>query len=636
MQQRLKAQEMKARAINLVELSFMEGDHAILSPQLLALKLGNRVHPLDIGVFAFSVRGRFDPRKGTYWVDESSLVSSRKNLIISLLDDFYTSGAGDGSINTDIKNFEYAVNWCDANECVDIFCSPESARLGYMKFSNHLFQEILKIDGASPLSCQARQRMLRKALQLQFPGDYEHIVAGVLPIRHIREGLEPPEKENVSSYVDICLAIALTFSRFLISAATFPLKFEGKGYHTYIYPLNGTFVTPYAELPHAFRAYDFANGRIRMPAELENIPWKTARMSVVNAHETVRDANSDEYHYSKMRLASLAMQAYACLINLVVGANSGELVQFLYDDALELVKSPLKKELSAIKLRARGLEVSYTIGRGPGMKILKEFLIFREWVLNGRHCEFLFFKPVVGESVGSKSWGSEQLNTDFSTRFFRRIQGVFVPATAKNIPPVRVRKYKSLTLHLLKNSPLLVSAVMNHSVKTNIESYSGIGHANQKTEFTNYWAAIKKAAMRARDAAPTDGVSIAAGHCGKINNPERDIPVAAIEPDCNSPYGCLFCVNYQVHSDETDIHKLTSFQYVIDAVRQNAPVFKFSEETFKDLAVRIEVVLAAISQRSETTSKLVESVRNKVFDLGILTPFWEQRLQRYEKMGIYF
>ena len=95
-------------------------------------------------------------------------------------------------------------------------------------------------------------------------------------------------------------------------------------------------------------------------------------------------------------------------------------------------------------------------------------------------------------------------------------------------------------------------------------------------------------------------------------------------------------MNYQVHSDETDIHKLTSFQYVIDAVRQNAPVFKFSEETFKDLAVRIEVVLAAISQRSETTSKLVESVRNKVFDLGILTPFWEQRLQRYEKMGIYF
>ncbi len=629
-------QGLKARSINLVELSFMGGAHAILSPQLLALKLGNRVHPLDIGVFAYSVRGRFDPRKGSYWVDEGSLVSSRQKLIISLLDDFYISGAGDGTINTDIKNFEYAINWCDANECVDIFCSPESARLGYMKFSNHLFQEILKIDGASPLSCQARQRVLRKALQLQFPESYEHIVAGIPPVKHIREGLEPPEKENVRDYVDICLAIALTFSKFMVSAAPYPFRFEGKGFHTYIFPLHGIFATPYVEPPNAFKAYDFESGRIRMASELEHHARKEARISVIKAHKNLRDANSDEYHHSKMRLASLTMQAYACLINLVVGANSGELIQFLYDDALELVKSPLKKELSAVKLRAKGLEVSYTIGRGPGMKILKEYLVFREWVLNGRQCEFLFFRPVVGEFAAAKFWGSEQLNSDFSTRFFRKIKGVLVPATAKNIPPARVRKYKSLTLHLMKHSPLLVSAVMNHSVKTNIESYSRVGDSDQKVEFSNYWTAVKKAALRARDADQSDGVSIAAGHCGKINKPERDIPVVAIEPDCNSPYGCLFCVNYQVHSDETDVHKLTSFKYVIDAIRHNAPVFKFSEETFKDLAVRIEVVLDAISQRSESALQLVESVRTKVFDLGVLTPFWEQRLQRYEKMGIYF
>lgn len=634
MERDLKVQELSARNINLVELSFMGGDHAILSPQSLALKLDCRVYPLDVGVFAYSIRGRFDARKGTYWIDESSLVSSRKKLIISLLDDFYVSGAGHPTINTDIKNFEYAVNWCDANDCVDIFCSPESARLGYMKFTNYLYEEVLK-SKASPLSCQARQRMLRKALQLQFPDHIEHIVAAISPIRHIREGLEPPENDSVKDYVDITLAIALTFSRFLVSGAAFPFRFEGNGYETYIFPMNGTYVTPYSESPHAFKAYDFENGRIRTAAELNHVPWKEARMSVINAHEAVRDANSNAYHHSKMRIATLAMQAYACLINLVVGANSGEVVQFLYDDALELVKSPLKKELTAIKLRAKGMEVSYTVGRGAGMKLLREYLVFREWVLNGRDCEFLFFRPITGESAGYRSWSSDKLNIDFSTRFFKRIQGVFVPSATKNIPPVRVRKYKSLTLHLLKNSPLLVSAVMNHTVKTNDQSYSGIAPADQKVEFANYWLAVKKAALRARDASG-DGVSIAAGHCGKINSPEKDIPVVAIEPDCSSPYGCLFCVNYQVHSDETDVHKLASFQYVIDAIRNNAPVFQFSEETFKDLAIRIEVILDAISQRSQAASELVESIRSKVFDLGILTPFWERRLQRYEAMGIYF
>lgn len=176
---------------------------------------------------------------------------------------------------------------------------------------------------------------------------------------------------------------------------------------------------------------------------------------------------------------------------------------------------------------------------------------------------------------------------------------------------------------------------MNHDPSTNFESYSGIGVAEQKAEFSKYWGAVKKAAIRARDAGQKDSVSIATGHCGGMNIPVKDIPVVAIEPDCNSPYGCLFCENYQVHSDETDVFKLTSFQYVVDAIRRNAPVISFSEETFKDLAVRIEAVLDAIAKKSELARQLVEDVRRKVFDLGILTPFWEQRLQRYEKMGIY-
>ena len=444
--------DLKARNIHVIDLSDMGQDHSILSPQLLALNLAKRTTPLDVGVFAFSVRGRLDPRKGTYWVDESSLVPSRKKLIIALLDSFYTSGASHGSINTDIKNFEYAVNWCDANECVDVFCNPESARVGYLKFSNHLFQEVLKPDGDAPLTCQTRQRMLKKVLQLQFPESYENIVAGVSAIRHIREGLEPPEKELVSEYVDVSLNIATTFSKFLLDGAPFPLRFDAPNYHTYIFPVNGPFITPYSPSISTFNAYDFVEGKIKSLEEVSKSAVKRAMVSVTDAHQNLYEANSDQYHSSRMRLASLVMLSYACLINLVVGANSSELVQFLYDDALELVKSPLKKELSAIKLRAKGLEVRYTVGRGPGMRLLQEYLLFRKWVLDGRECDYLFFRPVIGSPTG-RVWSNEQLKPDFSTKYFKKLRGAFLPESAKNIPPVRVRKYKSLTLHLLKHSP---------------------------------------------------------------------------------------------------------------------------------------------------------------------------------------
>lgn len=626
--------DYKARDIHVIELSDMGRDHSILSPQMLALNLPKRATPLDVGVFAFSVRGRLDSRKGTYWVDENSLVPSRKKLIIALLDFFYISGARPGSINTAIKNFEYGVSWCDANGCVDVFCDPQSARTAYFKYSNHLFQNILSSNGGTPLTNRTRQMIFRRVLQLQFPESYENIVAGVSSISCKREGLEPPEKESVSNYLDVTLNIALTFSRFLIDGAPFPLRFEAPSYHTYIFPGNGHFVTPYSPKDSSYNAYDFVEGRIKSISEVSETGIKEALVSVSGAHKNLQDANSDQFHTSRMRIASLAMLAYASVINMVVGANSSELTQFLYDDALELVKSPLKKELSAVKLRAQGLGVRYPIGRGPGLQILKEYLLFREWVLNGRDCAYLFFKPIVNSPAG-RVWGSEKLNPDYSNSYFKRVRGVFLPDNFKNISPARIRKYKSLTLHLLRHSPFLVSAVMNHLPNTNLQSYSGIGVTDHKAEFSSYWEAVRKAAARARDADQKDSVSIATGHCGGMNSPIKDIPVVAIEPDCSSPYGCLFCENYQVHSDETDVFKLTSFQYVIDAIRRNAPVISFSEETFRDLAVRIEFVLDAISKKSEPARVLVEEVRRKVFDLGILTPFWEQRLQRYEKMGIY-
>ncbi|MFO7071625.1 hypothetical protein P3E18_15325, partial [Pseudomonas aeruginosa] len=138
-----------------------------------------------------------------------------------------------------------------------------------------------------------------------------------------------------------------------------------------------------------------------------------------------------------------------------------------------------------------------------------------------------------------------------------------------------------------------------------------------------------------RDSESVAGTSITIGHCDSFDSPEKDIPVVAIEPDCKTQYGCLFCVHYLVHSDESDIHKLLSFLYVIEGVRANAPSFEFSEEVFKDVVIRIDFILEAICSRSIEAEELVKSMRNRVFNLGMLTPFWERRLQRYEKMGIY-
>jgi len=61
-----------------------------------------------------------------------------------------------------------------------------------------------------------------------------------------------------------------------------------------------------------------------------------------------------------------------------------------------------------------------------------------------------------------------------------------------------------------------------------------------------------------------------------------------------------------------------------------------ADRLFRDLSVRIEFLLDEISKLSDTACAMVNAVKRRVFDLGELTPFWENRLQRYEMMGVVF
>lgn len=623
-----------SRKINAVDWAYLVQQNRILHPEMLALNLKHRANPLDVGGVVYSKRIKV---KNAYWVDKGSIVYSRRAFLISLFDKHVVKGTTDRSFQAEFRIIEYALDWCDANGFSDVLCGSESARVAYQAYTNHLFQLVISAGGLKPTTGSRYQWGLKRALEVQFPLEAEYIVNGVPSIQPKREGLDPPEEHNVRQYVDITLVLALTLSRFLTSGANFPLRFETAKYHTYIFPGNGKYITPLTEGSHGSLAYDYKLGFIKsvdqLVVERPDQLLSYIKEAVDSAKKFMEESNSDQFHYSRIRLASVAMRAFACLINLVVGANSSELIQFLHDDAVGLIKSPFKSELSAIKLRAKRLEVNYSVGRGPGMEILREYLKFREWILNGRETEYLFFQAWGRDGIGAVPY---PLETEFSSKFYIILKGVFVPKDMPNIPPRLVRKYKSLILHQLRHSPLLVSAVLNHSEHTNAQRYSGIAVSAQSDEYNLYWTAVRKAAERVKNSADTPGVSISVGHCEAFDSPQKDIPIVAIEPDCQTQYGCLFCVHYLVHSDETDVHKLLSFLYVVEGVRANASNFQFSEEVFKDLTIRINSVVEAISSRSDEAAELVKMVIKKVFDLGVLTVFWEKRLQRYEKMGIYF
>lgn len=630
-----EAEKLKIRATETITISDVGNGQEFLYPERLRIQLAFRlrVSPIDFGAFAYTVR----ELRGAdgYAVDLSTFLVGRREALRAILDYLYVSGMNEASIQIFIKNFETVMRWCDANGHSELFLSPTASRNAYIQYTEHLRHQLLVTGELKPITCINRQRAMRTLIEVVHRDDSAYIIRGVLPIKVVREGRSPPQESDVRRYLDACIRIATHFSDFLIDGKSYPLVVRFRDYEASILPFAGAIVTPYSSgrVSSTLSPDGMRVSTVQEYIELTQAYPSVANRCIDNAHRVIESANSDLRCEHRMWIASMAMNAYACIFSLITGAGASEFIQFEYDEAIDIEKSLVKKELTAVKLRARGLTTRYAIGRGHGRALLRSYLKLREWVLDGKEMKYLFFTM---RKSGTYLGEYQQLANNFSTMFFKRLRGVFLPQDAKNIPPGSVRKFKSSILHELRVSVSLVAENLNHTASVNLASYTSMPVEKQQYEFSKYWQAIRKAADVVRDRTSQKDMSTVVGHCEEIESPVRIMEAVPIEPNCTIQYGCLFCANYLCHADDEDLHKLLSLSYVINSIRACAKDISHAERLFRELSIRIDVIVEAVAKRSAESVLLVEQVRRRVNDLGILTPFWEQRLRRYEKLGIVF
>ena len=364
---------------------------------------------------------------------------------------------------------------------------------------------------------------------------------------------------------------------------------------------------------------------------------------IMDAQKTLSRNNRDERSRQRLRIASLAVKAYACLLLLITGATPTEFSQFLYADALQVNKSPLKKELSAVKFRAGGKVTNYNVGRKNGLSILQDYLKLREWLLDGRSYDKLFF--TVSE-LRNPSYKELDALRDFPTSdalqtFYRTLHAGFIDPSIPILTVREMRRHKSVTQHMGGFSVSTVANSLNHTETMNLGRYSGGTLEHQKSELSKYWEAVQTAAASIKEQSEKADqlIPIASGQCeqfGAASPAPQFASSISILPDCQTQHGCLFCVHYVCHSDETDINKLMSLQYVVNAVRRSAPDMEHAELLYSDLSARIDYILNALAERGDSVAKIVEKVRTTVHVYGVLTPFWETRLSRFERLGVVF
>lgn len=640
-------QQFEHRA-NTQIITLSEVTQEFAEPERLRLQLSSKLRkkPFDIGSFAYVIRVKnesvWDDR-GTPVVIES-FVESRRELIVRLLESFV--GQRDSTVLTRLNGIEHFIDWLNTQGYREVFASAAQAQQAYRDYTSHLNHQVAH-QVWKPISAKGIQGFVSQTIELLYPEDSRHILGGAVTII-AEKGSEAASAAHVEVYRDVCLAIARQCSAFVLNAQPYPVVVTVRDYEVVGFPSSLGWVGPFKESPLSYNAgerriatveeyWAAADklGRKRRPKS-----WLEHELALAQAN--VDAANEDDHHRHRLQVAGLAVKAYASLFLMITGATPTEFDQFSYADALAVEKSPIKKELSAVKFRAGGKATLYNIGQYTGLPLLKEYLKLREWILNGVEHERLFFTmPMINKQVSTNNEFSEFNTSALLSNFFTSISGTFLNPKVPKLSPRKMRKHKSLGMHTAGVSPSTVAASLNHSEEVNLSTYSEATPEQQEAEFGQFWQAMHHAAKVVRDRSqrPAEGeIATAAGHCDGFNKPihVRDLGAVAIEPNCRSQYGCLYCEHYICHSDEEDLHKLASLQYVINAVRKAAPDAAHAEALYKELSIRIEFILEALGERSDAVKQLVEAIKARVFEYGELTLFWESRLSRYEKMGVVF
>lgn len=622
----------------------LELSQDFLHPENVRLQLEKetRVHPLDIGALAYTIR---QPQKNHHlanlpWlVDESSIMPSRRKLLVKLHDYVVTTGHNDKTIDFHLKNFIMIVTWLDEHGYTQTFETEVKARGAYKAYVDKLNHQLksVALDKISPTYANALQLSLMKLLELYWGEDVSNEIIREIPVIKFKRGEgEAPEERKVRFATRTFLCLARGFKEFVVDNKPFPYLLTMPDYECYIFPSNANAcVTPYTTSEHAI--YNYQEGRISTPEEYiaksnRKVTIKEAKRETEKSTANLTSISETPHDFNRLNYAVLALNSYMQLFILMTGIHRSELIQLEYEDNFAKEKDLLKNDFRAIKFRAAGREVAYHLGNRKGLEIFKEYIQLRNWVLNGVKCRYLFFTM---QRDGIYTGKFLKVVSGSVYRVYNGLKGKYIPSSFKAMTASRVRKYKTVVWNELDVEQQVIADSLNHTLKTNHNSYAVSSPDRQQAEFALYWESAKAASKRIPIKIVSDNdTSIASGHCDDINHPDAMESNPPIEPDCKTQFGCLYCEHYLCHADEEDIKKLYSLLYVINAVRDMAADFNHSDKLLLELSLRVQELLKQISEKSDEIKSLVEATKEEVMEHGLLTPFWEFKLQRYEAMGV--
>lgn len=600
-------------------------------------KFDNIIIQLDIKLslvdfcYPISKKHRLDSTKA--YVVKSSLLENHEKIIksvLSLINFMHQDLRKNSTIYACCKNILKYIRWSLAEGFPQTL---DQAKHSFIEYLNYLRNEMALFDksknlGISSFNARAKQNNILLFFSELFKQqcDKSFFENGVKLISENPNQLSSTKSINVEELANQFTFYTQVFRQFasiLLTSKSLPLKVSLLEKDIWLSPYSGAIFT---ESKKGGAAFNYNEGRFYSVDELctlYSVKRHKANAILSKGNEALQRSQKVDSKVRKL-LIGYALKAYFMHFLFLTGMNDSAAAQIYFSDNYDFSKSSI--HFTSIKLRANGKKVNFDIQS----EFKADFLLYlrlREHVLNNfehskKVSSRLFLASVErkvrvhplqgGASYKSRQNLSSAFNIDFlhaTSRMIRVSKGVWVR-----------KKYGSS-----------VSAwSLQHSINTNARHYSGKDDETTSQEMTSFFHVLTDNIKKENNLTSTS-----IGKCSDLYKPQlTSTDIDETELSCSKLQTCLFCSNYRLHTDELDMHKLLSLKYLIMEGQSLAYDSEHFKSVFGVYLKRIEELLGAVKNSNPKNVELIESISNKVFKQGILTSYWQRKLELYINIGL--
>ncbi len=619
----------------LSELPFdRDGKLKIIDVSQVRLCFAHKKYPFDYGYLAYSsskLKDKCNSCNTIRLVKKESLSYERLPLLESYLEsvfiDYKTGINRETTILTKLKDSIKFVIYCNNNEKHKAFQtlkSTQNALREYLEYLRHKIKvNLLSLNTATNMQNYAIE-MVAAMYGIQIT-DVSNGIRLLVRKNTVKINTEAPLEHDVQKILKLCDCLFNQITDFVLNNKKYPFQLQLPTEKAWVVPHFDDFIVTLAtqsqfDKKKSKSAWNFKTGKLYSPEEIA-YRYKVdkickAKLTIKKSEGFLYQANSNNRDKKRLRLAELSKDAFMILFLAHVAPNFEQFRQLKgwtgqYNIGIEY------QGFRTIKWRAEGKVVEFLIGLNF-LPSFKKYLKLREYLLlEHPKFDYLFF------AFNGRLSKPKQVALGAQSEFYDRIRKRIDPS----INNVHSRHWRVVKGNYIINKTgdiSLVAQALQNKEETALKKYINGNEVKASEELGLFFERLNKRIYK-----PTP-----VGHCNIQGNLQPNNNELGFIPDCKKLQGCLFCSQYAIHADETDIRKLYSLTYVMRETISLSTSEDHHMKLFGAVYDRAALILKIMSSKSEKLSELVKIVKKDVEDNENLDSYWENKLNTLISLGV--